>query len=175
MPTRNSGIKRSSAVPSFIDTKKYEKPVEYASTSGYSQEYVKDPSGRYTHAETHENYSLEEHYAENPGFRAIRGAPVGSIVVVDQPNTSWTRGIGEVPAHKEYYEVIQDTKTAKGYHIRATTDNRGYYFTTYGLDRYDDSRFPEGRYAGRIGTVKDIQSMFKYAERITIYTPKGEK
>ena len=172
MPKGHSGIKRASSVPSFMDTKKYEKPAEYASTSGYSAEYVKDPNGTYFHAETHEKYSVEEHYAENPGFKKIRSAPVGSVIVVQVPD--WEFHIsGKVPAHEEWYEVIQVTKSTKGFRLRKSTDAKGRYVDEFGLE-YPYSGKWNG-YVGKMGTVKDIQSRFHLVERVKIYTPKRVK
>ena len=180
MPKGKSGIKRTSAVSSFIDAKKYEKPAEYVSTSDYSSEMVKDTEGRYTHAETHERYSFEEHYAENPGFRAIRSAPVGSVIVIHNPDLE-ARLSGTIPAHDEYYEVRQRTKSMRSLIVRGSTDAEGRYVATHvgqirrrtAADWARDSA--RGWYENDIdlATVKDIQSRFKHAERITIYRPKG--
>ncbi len=181
---RGHGKRRESGAAAIIDKSKYESPAEYKATTEHSVEFVKDPNGTLYHAETHERYSVEGHLAENPGFKAIRSAPIGSVVVVHQPKTEWMAGIGEIPAHDEYYEmredkrlkgrkslhVIHSTGTAKYSDIgqKRATIHKGYYISNFGADviggPYDD---------WRMGTVKDIQKRFKYSDRITIYKPKN--
>lgn len=181
MPKGKSGIKRSSAASPFIDKNKYEKPVEYVSTSGYSYEMVKDPKGRYTHAETYERYSIEEHYAENPGFRAIRSAPVGSVIVVHNPTVE-ARLSETIPAHDEYYEVKQRTKSMRELVVRGSMDAEGRYIATHTASILRRTAADWKRDSARgwdvhdidLTTVKDIQARFIHTDRITIYRPKGE-
>lgn len=171
MPKGNSGIQRGGGGGgklAFFDKKKYEAPVTYKSTSSYKSEMVKDPNGKYTHAETHEKYSIVETYAENPGFREIRRAPVGSIVVVHQPALEF-RLRGKIPAHDEYYEVVQRTSTIKAVKFRHTTSKTGHY---YWRDQAQTMSRPGDGMGGDINSLKEIKVRFPFAERITIYRPK---
>ena len=167
MPKGNSGIRRSRA-SRVLDKSQYASPKIYESTQVYSEEYVKDPNGTLRHRETGERYALREKYAENPGFKEIRRAPVGSMIVVHQPATEWVR-VGRIPAHDEYYEVVQRTRTIKSLELRHTLNPRGYYLWEYGVLKVD--RFGEGS-GGDISSVAKLQERFKYADRITIYMPK---
>ena len=136
------------------------------------------------HAETRERYLRVEHLAENTGFKAIRSAPVGSVIVVHQPASSWPRGIGKIPEHNEYYEVREDkrSKSGKSLYIKHSTGtakyrdvgqkratiHKGYYISAWGASLMGGARDDWS-----MGTVKDIQKRFKYSDRITIYKPKN--
>ena len=163
MPKSHSGIRRvgSSRV---IDKSKYEPPTEYRATTPYSEEYVKDPEGTLVHRKTKERYSRKETYAENPGFQEMRKAPVGSVIVVHQPRLQYVREV--VPAHDEYYEVFQRTRSTKTLRSVFTQDKEGRYITSHGVTR------SKAFYPADLTSAKEIQAEFKHTTRITIYKPK---
>ena len=147
----NSGIDRT-----------YERPVTYKATTPYSAEVVEAPGGYYMGAY---NYALKETYAENPAFKEIRKLPLGSVVVVHIPRAEYSWGTGVVPAHNEYYEVRQRTRTIKVLKAIRTTDKRGYY--THRNKVYTDKDFSVD-----INSTKEIQSFFRTSDRITIKRKK---
>ena len=128
---------------------------------------MKDPQGQYTHRVTKEKYSMQETYAENPGFREIRKAPVGSVIVIHQPRLDYIRD-GVIPAHNEYYEVRQRTKTIKDLMPIHTQDKKGRYIAWYGINRTKSFS------AGDLTSYREIQKSWKHSDRITIYKPKKE-
>lgn len=162
----SSGIKRNGS--RIIDRSKYEKPQEYKSTTLYSVEPVLDPNGRYIEEKTGKKFSIKETYAENLGFREMRRAPIGSMIVVHIPRQEF-RLEGVIPAHDEYYEVTQRTKSIKSVEYRGTTDSKRRFITKYGV--YYENRLGGGT-GGDLTNIREIQARFKYAGRITIYKPK---
>lgn len=137
---------------------KYEKAVSYKATRFYSAQVVEDPQGIYMGVS---GYSLKETYAENSAFKELRKLPVGSRVIVHVPKYEYTWGAGVVPAHDEYYEVIQRTKTIKALQPIRSTDKREIF--TVGRNIYYGGHFLLG-----IGSIKETQENLRCSDRITI-------
>ncbi len=142
----------------------YERSVTYKATTPYSLDFVEDPEGKYRDEEG-KRYTKKETYAENPAFKEIRKLPVGSVVVVHIPRAGYSGGTGDVPAHNEYYEVIQRTRTIKSIQPMRTTDKRGFY-TVRGSVREGKSFLID------INSTKEIQSSLRDSDRITIKRKK---
>ena len=181
MPKGSSGIKRS-GVSRILDKSKHELPEEFETTSGYVDRYVKDPNGTISMQGTNDKYRREQKYPVNEGFAAIKKAPLESIIIVHQPSGVKVSIEGQkeeimpilsrgkkVPAHDEYYMVKQRTKTRRELVLVHTTNPNGYYLPRYGEVR--SMKWSGEQYRHDIKTVKDIQEMFKYTDRITIYEP----
>lgn len=179
LPKRHSGINK------LNNKHKYERGVTYKSTSKSKVEKRPDPEGRYYDPETKERVSIIQIPAENPGFKEIAKAPIGSVIVVHQPETRWNRpvgllGAGIVDEHDEYYEIFERRKSMSSQKIeryakfRKTTEPTGCFLMSGRL--YFASNFlnHDEVYDGQpeIYTAKRAQRAFPLATKLTIYKPK---
>ena len=162
----NGEVSGASSQKGGTASKKYDKPVEYKSTTKYdinSIKLVPDENGGYKDRQGN-RASLVGVPVENAAFREIKKLPLGSIVMFRIPRQEF-RIAGVVPAHNEYYEVRQRTRTIKVLKAIRTTDKRGYY--THRNKVYTDKDFSVD-----INSTKEIQSFFRTSDRITIKRKK---
>lgn len=177
MPKGNSGINRGGGAGKYdseirqrLQSGNYQKSETFQSTTRYKVEAVNDPNGEYRHPVTGERYSRKETYAENPGFKEIRRAPVGSIVVIRNQGGDF-RLTGKIPAHDEYYEVVQRTTTQKALKLRETSEKNGHYYWGNSVEKGDLDIGGLRGLGHKITTVKEIQKRFPFATQVTIYKP----
>ena len=169
----------------IIDASRYEAPVIYENTKSRELVFTEEKYGPVTDRRTGKSGYLREALPENAGYKAVRKAPLGSIVKIEIPS-----GVinDKQPAREEYFEIVEGHPSAaaqsivRQLKILHTTDPNG-WFSSGGEAQYSPTLWGEnvfysmarkGSYEdiSNMGTWKSLNARFKYAERISLYYPK---